>query len=94
MVTVNTEVDDETYPLENITDLNQCLDVKLSERIEQEKEEKLLEESNGNHLPKKRKQNYRSYKPEVKEPFFTDFILSTFGCHSCHFNAVVSYKSL
>jgi hypothetical protein len=32
--TINMEMDAEAYPLENITGLNQYLDVKPSERIE------------------------------------------------------------
>jgi hypothetical protein len=38
--------------------------------MEQEKEEKLLEESNDNRLSKKGKRVYRSYKREDKERFF------------------------
>lgn len=34
---VDMEVDDETYPLENVTDLNQYFDIKPTERMEQEK---------------------------------------------------------
>jgi uncharacterized membrane protein len=67
---VDMEVDKFHHPLENITDLNQYLDIKPPENMEQEKEEKLLEEFNENQLYKKGKRIYRSYKPEDKERFF------------------------
>lgn len=37
---VDMEVDDEAYPLENITYLNQYFDLKPTERMEQEKKKK------------------------------------------------------
>jgi hypothetical protein len=71
---VDMEVDNETYPLGNITDLNQYLDVKPPERMEQGKEGKLLEKSNDKQLSKKENLTYRSYKPENKKGFFFSYL--------------------
>lgn len=51
---VDMKVHDEAYPLENITNLNQYLDVKPSKKMEQEKEGS-YSEFNGNQLSKKGK---------------------------------------
>ncbi|KAG1255894.1 hypothetical protein G6F68_010039 [Rhizopus microsporus] len=68
--TVDMEVDDETYPLENVTDLNHYLDLKPPERVKQEKEKKLSEKPDKNQISEKGKKTYRRYKPEDKEQFF------------------------
>lgn len=75
--TVDMEVDDETYPLENVTDLNHYLDLKPPERVKQEKEKKLSEKPDKNQISEKGKKTYRRYKPEDKEQFFFLFMRKT-----------------
>ncbi|KAI8639334.1 hypothetical protein BD408DRAFT_324453, partial [Parasitella parasitica] len=66
------EVDDEQYPLDNITNFSDYMNLKPPEKpIKKTKEEDGLKQEGGNAEPEEPKgTRYRSYKSEDKAKFF------------------------